>query len=464
MPKHLWAFPLTVGLLVPMWAFAASAESLPVAPVEISESVAEKTAVEKTDVSTPKTDVSVSSSAAVQADKRKLDEVVSSLTAEKAEGPEEIDADEEAALSESGDKTDLTDEGDVADESEEDHAEEAAEAADAKAEETASSTSSADKALPIEGPVVSVPAFLGLTPYVTTREDVEATYGEHARFYEDNRLGKRHIISGANFGIEAQSVLVSYTFDGLVSDIYVRMSADKRDEVLERLKKMSAVMDSTGIWIREADRDLWVTKTAVMSVSRPKNDGNFSVEYGAAARKAVETLAWLRESPEDRCPHFSGLLVGGSNLAEVKQRIAGIKDCDMGEPIILPDGSQTYTLRGACFGIPGEVRSYVWFGADSGKLMRLEILSEGDSVGLESVLPALKKRYRAIDEAGLFETERAPARNVWSPRIRLDLPAGKLEFWAEIDGIKRAEAAYEDYLLQKKAREAQAKRVDSLFD
>ena len=458
MPKHLWAFPLTVGLLVPMWAYVAAAESLPVVPVELNETVAEKPAVKKTVVATLQTDVSASQAAANTADEQKLDEVVSTLTADKAEKAEETDAPDT-----DGEKTAEADEG-------EEMAKEKAEAAqktdmkaDVKAEESPVPAPTYE-ALPTEGPIVSVPEFLGLTPYVTTREDVEAKYGEHARFYEDKRLGKRHIITGADFGIEAQSVLVSYTVDGLVSDIYVRLSADKRDELLERFKTMSAIMDTTGIWVREADRDLWVTKKAVMSVSRAKNDGNFSVEYGAAARKAVETRAWLRESPEDRCPHFSGLLVGGSDLDEVKKRIAGVKDCDMGDPILLSDGSQTYTLRGACFGIPGEVKSYVWFGADSGKLTRLEILSEGDPVGFESVLPALKKRFRAIDEAGLFETEHAPARNVWSPRIRFDAAGGKLEFWVEIDGIKRAEAAYDEYVIQKKAREAQAKRVDSLFD
>lgn len=460
MPKLIWAFPLTLGLTVPLWAFASgAAQSVPVVPVELEELVVEKPAVSPA-VPKPAAAPALKAKAPIKSDKtdddRALDRVVSDLTAKddvktpeaNVEANVEVEVDVDAEPDADADKkVDQT----------KDQAADKKVAAEPLPEPVY-------EALPADGPIVVVPAFFGLTPYVTSRDDVEKRFGDKARFYEDKRLGKRHIVTGEEFGIKAQSLLISYTVDGLVSDLYVRMPAGDREAVLETLRKMTAEMDPTGIWVREVGRDLWVTKKAVMAVSRAKRDGNFSLEYGAAARKAVETRAWLAQKPEDRCPHFAGLLVGGSDLAEVKKRIEGVKDCDMGDPILLSEGSRTYTLRGACFGIPGEVKSYVWFGADSGKLTRLEILSEGDPVGFESVLPALKKRFRPIDDAGLFETEHAPARNVWSPRIRFDAAGGKLEFWVETDGIKRAEAAYEEHVIQKKAREAQAKRVDSLFD
>ena len=449
MPKLVWAFPLTLGLAVPLWAFASgAAQSVPVVPVELKEVAVEKTAARAAVPQAAVAPVVKAKAPTVPEeadDDRALDRVVSTLTAADEEKGDEADMKADAAPAV---KTPVDGPADVRPEQ----------------SEAAPLPEPLYEALPTDGPIVVVPAFLGLTPYVTSRDEVEKRFGEKARFYEDKRLGKRHIVTGEAFGIRAQSLLISYTVDGLVSDLYVRMPADDRETILETLRKLTADMDSTGIWVREVDRDLWVTKKAVMAVSRAKKDGNFSLEYGAAARKAVETRAWLAQKPEDRCPHFAGLLVGGSDLAEVKKRIEGVKDCDMGDPILLSEGSRTYTLRGACFGIPGEVKSYVWFGADSGKLTRLEILSEGDPVGFESVLPALKKRFHAIDDAGLFETEHAPARNVWSPRIRFDAAGGKLEFWVETDGIKRAEAAYEEHVIQKKAREAQAKRVDSLFD
>lgn len=438
MPKFPLAITLTLGLTVPVWAFASGAQAFPLAPVEVNETAAlDPTALSGAE---EKEKPSLSKGGNVSVGKRKLDPQEKLA---RAVAKTEPDGGEEAAL----DKvvTDLTA-----------HEEQKSAAVTAPAE-----APGADKAP--RKPLVSIPAFLDFIPYVTTEKDVQGTYGEKARYYDDERLGKRHIITGEDFDLDVQSLLVSYTVDGVVSDLYVRLPAAKRTELMERLKTMTSIMDPRGIWVREMGRDFWVTKTAVLSVSREKKDGNFSVEYGAAARKALETRAWLEAAPEARCPHFSGLLVGWSTLDDVKARFSSVKDCDMGAPIKLSDGSTTYTLKGVCFGIPGEVKSYLWFGADTGRLTRIEIQSEGDPIGFESVLPALKKRFRAVDEQGLFETQHAPARNVWTPRIRFD-PAGKLEFVVETDGVRRAELDYDALVIQEKAREAQAKRVDSLFD
>lgn len=418
MPKQLWTLPLSVLLCSPL--FAAMPETAGMS----SDPTAAETALAPQSDSVARTEGEADNRekpAPAEGENQTLDRVVSDL---------EKRADDEMVSSSS-------------------------------AEESRTTTAPVQTSLSVPA---GVPAFLAITPYVTTLSDVNERFGERARFYEDDRLGKRHIVTGDGVGLDAQSMLISYTVDGRVSDLYLRISADKRAEMLGRLKVMTAGMDPTGIWVREPEQDIWVTKTALLSVSRSRKDGYFSVEYGAAARKALETRAWLHERPDLRCPHFSGLLIGYSDLAAVKERLGSVEGCEISEPIALSDGSTTYTLKGVCFGLPGEVKSYAWFGADGGELTRLEIMSEGDPIGFESVLPALKKRFRALDEEGLFETEHAPARNVWSPRIRFDGAAGKLEFWVESDGAHRAEQAYEAYQIQKKARDLQAKHVDSLFE
>ena len=105
--------------------------------------------------------------------------------------------------------------------------------------------------------------------------------------------------------------------------------------------------------------------------------------------------------------------------------------------------------------------------------IRLFLQSRGDAVGFSSVLPALEKRYRPTGKPGEFEAGEAPARNVWPAVIRFTpyrkaaggtVEEGTLEFFAGIDGVKKEEAVWDALLEEKKAREAQARQVDSLFE
>ena len=123
--------------------------------------------------------------------------------------------------------------------------------------------------------------------------------------------------------------------------------------------------------------------------------------------------------------------------------------------------------------MPGEYQSLAWIAADSGRLTRLFLQSRGDAVGFSSVLPALEKRYRPTGKPGEFEAGGAPARNVWPAVIRFTpyrkaaggtVEEGTLEFFAGIDGVKKEEAVWDALLEEKKAREAQARQVDSLFE
>ena len=120
--------------------------------------------------------------------------------------------------------------------------------------------------------------------------------------------------------------------------------------------------------------------------------------------------------------------------------------------------------------MPGEYQSLAWIAADSGRLTRLFMQSRGDAVGFSSVLPALEKRYRLTGKPGEFEAGEAPARNVWPAVIRCTpyrkaaggtVEEGTLEFFAGIDGVKKEEAVWDALLEEKKAREAQARQVDS---
>lgn len=314
------------------------------------------------------------------------------------------------------------------------------------------------------GPVAVVPPFLDFMPYVTTLKDVEEVFGKNARLYEEGRYGRRHIITGHDFDLGVTSVLVYYTDTGTVSDVFLRIPADRRRAVLTALRGMTPAMHPDGIWVKEAvdGREFWRTKTTELSVGVPRN-GDFTVEYGATARQVRETRAWIDADPEKHCPKFAGLLIGRSTLADLKKRIAG-RDCRLIPSAKQEDGSHTYSLTGACFGVPGEYQTLVWTGADDGRITRLFLQSKGDPLGFASVLPALEKRYRPTGREGEFRTADAPARNVWPPLIRFSQKDGSLEFFAGVDGVKKAEAEWDRLLEEKKARDAQAKAVDSLFE
>lgn len=320
-------------------------------------------------------------------------------------------------------------------------------------------------------PLAIVPPFLDFMPYVTSLKDVEEVFGQSARLYEDGRFGKRHIITGQDFDLGVTSILVYYTDQGLLSDVFLRIPSERRPQVLEQLKKMADDMSSDGLWSKEGDRDIWRTKTAELVIGAAKGK-DFSVEYGATARQVRETRAWIEADPEHRAPRFAGLTIGISTAKDIQAKADG-KRCRILGPSVQKDGSNTYALTGKCFGIPGEYQSLAWLAADNGRLTRLFIQSRGDAVGFASVLSALQKRYKPTLREGEFEVGDATARNIWLPTIRVTpykktadgtQDEGTLEFYAGIDGVKKAEAKWDQLLEEKKAREAQAKAVDQLFE
>ena len=320
-------------------------------------------------------------------------------------------------------------------------------------------------------PLAIVPPFLDFMPYVTSLKDVEEVFGKSAHLYEEGRYGKRHIITGQDFDLGVTSILVYYTDQGLLSDVFLRIPSERRPQVLEALKKMADDMSADGLWAKEGDRDIWRTKTAELSIG-PANDKDFSVEYGATARQIRETRAWIEADPEHRAPRFAGLTIGISTANDIQAKADG-KRCRILGPSNQKDGSTTYALTGKCFGIPGEYQSLAWIAADNGRLTRLFIQSRGDAIGFASVLPALQKRYTPTQREGEFQVGKATARNIWPPTIRWtpykktadgSQEEGTLEFYAGIDGVKKAEAKWDLLLEEKKAREAQAKAVDQLFE
>ncbi len=321
------------------------------------------------------------------------------------------------------------------------------------------------------GPLAIVPPFLDFMPYVTTLKDVEEVFGKNAHLYNEGRYGSRHIITGQDFDLGVTSILVYYTDGGLLSDVFLRIPAKERSRVLAALKEMTPSMNPDGIWAVDGGRDYWRTKTAELSVSPVKGE-DFTVEYGATARMVRETRAWIEADPAHRAPRFAGLSIGISTAADVKAKADG-KRCRILGPSLAKDGSTTYALSGSCFGVPGEYQSLAWISADNGRLSRLFLQSRGDAVGFASVLPALEKRYKPTGKPGEFEAGEAHARNVWPAVIRFtpyrmaaggNVEEGTLEFFAGIDGVTKEEAVWDKLLEEKKAREAQARQVDSLFE
>ena len=92
-------------------------------------------------------------------------------------------------------------------------------------------------------PLAIVPPFLDFMPYVTSLKDVEEVFGKSAHLYEEGRYGKRHIITGQDFDLGVTSILVYYTDQGLLSDVFLRIPSERRPQVLEALKKMYGIDD-----------------------------------------------------------------------------------------------------------------------------------------------------------------------------------------------------------------------------
>ena len=438
--------PVAVGLALSGAVHAAGVETMPVAPAVPVEKPAPAVPAAETPAAVPQADA--------------LESVVRQLSSEAVEAPAEA-AQSEAAQDGGAEIRDAGEAPAVA-----------SEAGSAAPAESAAPAPEAQPEAPDEppaapaassGPIALVPPFLDFMPYVTTLKDVEEVFGRNARLYEEGRYGKRHIITGQDFDLGVTSVLVYYTDTGLVSDVFLRIPTDRRKSVLSALRGMTPAMHPDGIWAQEEDgREFWRTKTTELSVGAPRG-ADFTVEYGATGRQVRETRAWIDADPEKHCPRFAGLLIGRSTLDDLKKRIAG-RDCRLIPSVTQEDGSRTYSLTGACFGIPGEYQTLVWTGADDGRITRLFLQSRGDPLGFASVLPALEKRYRPTGREGEFRTADAPARNVWPPVIRFSQKEGSLEFYAGVDGVKKAEAVWDKLLEEKKAREAQARAVDKLFE
>lgn len=434
----------------------------------------------------------IAESASSEAGEDPLDSVVNGLASSEEAAPEQAEEaagnDSEPALEEAADEKEEK-AGEASDESSgEAPAAGAGESSDVEKEKTGEAEASAEAAEAAKpagtdgdaaelrtadavGPLAIVPPFLDFMPYVTTLKDVEEVFGKNAHLYNEGRYGSRHIITGQDFDLGVTSILVYYTDGGLLSDVFLRIPAKERSRVLAALKEMTPSMNPDGIWAVDGGRDYWRTKTAELSVSPVKGE-DFTVEYGATARMVRETRAWIEADPAHRAPRFAGLSIGISTAADVKAKADG-KRCRILGPSLAKDGSTTYALSGSCFGVPGEYQSLAWISADNGRLSRLFLQSRGDAVGFASVLPALEKRYKPTGKPGEFEAGEAHARNVWPAVIRFtpyrmaaggNVEEGTLEFFAGIDGVKKEEAVWDKLLEEKKAREAQARQVDSLFE
>ena len=309
----------------------------------------------------------------------------------------------------------------------------------------------------------AIPAFLGITPYQTTKADIEARFKENAFYSDDAPLGPRHVVTGDDFGLGAQTLLIGYTVDRIVSDLYLQIPADKVKYAEIELKGLTAKMDPEGLWTKVRQDLVWRAPAAELELSRDP-EGGVTILYGAVARQAWETRQWLDADPNARYPRFSGLLIGHTMLPELQTWAASRSDCRLGTPAIYPNGSFALTLTGACFGLPHEVRSDLWFDADSHRLVRLIVNTKASAEELEPVEAALAKRYKATSEIGAYQTGESPARNVWMPRVRIAPAEGRLEFDVPIDGITSVKTNWEALQAAEAARKAEAKRIDQLFD
>ncbi len=309
----------------------------------------------------------------------------------------------------------------------------------------------------------AIPTFLGVTPYVSTRADVEALFKGKAHYADDAPLGPRSVVTGDDLGLGAQSLLIGYTANGLVSDLYVQVGADQLAHARAVLQEMTAKMDASGLWIKRSGENIWRTAYAEMELS-PDPEGGMTVLYGAVARQPWETRLWLDEDPNNRYPRFSGLLIGRSTLDEVVTLMKPRAGCQLGTPAVFPNGSFALTLTGACFGLPKEERSDLWFDADSHRLVRLFINTKASAEDLEAVEAALAKRYSATSEAGVFQVGTAPTRNVWLPRITVLPTEGRLEFDVPVDGMTSAAVNWQAIQKADEARRAEAARIDRLFE
>ena len=84
-----------------------------------------------------------------------------------------------------------------------------------------------------------------------------------------------------------------------------------------------------------------------------------------------------------------------------------------------------------------------------------------------------EKALQLTGKPGEFERARRLRATSWPAVIRFTpyrkaaggtVEEGTLEFFAGIDGVKKEEAVWDALLEEKKAREAQARQVDSLFE
>lgn len=450
---------------------AGSTESLPVAPegpatvISTPEAASAAGAASaataeqvSSDKATPDAAASVSAPAADQAAGTKVDEKAN----EKAEAKTDEKADPKAEAADGKKAADEIPDDQVGQgkvDYGEDHPSPEAKAAATWTDQVIAKTQ--PKAVP---PLGHIPAFLGITPYVTTKADVEARFQKKALYADDAPLGPRHVITGDDFGLGAQTLLIGYTVDGIVSDLYVQVTADKVEAAKVALQRMTAEMDPAGLWTKVGGDSVWRDPAAELELS-PDPEGGMTILYGAVARQPWETRQWLDADPNNRYPRFAGLLIGRTTLTELQQWASSRQGCQLGTPAVYPNGSFAITLKGVCFGLPKEEKSDLWFDADSHRLVRLIVSTKASADELEPVSAALAKRYVAVpSEDGVFQTGTSPARNVWMPRVKVTPQDGRLEFDVPIDGITSAQTNWEAIQRADAARRAEAHRIDQLFE
>lgn len=307
----------------------------------------------------------------------------------------------------------------------------------------------------------NLPNFLGFTLYSDTRQTLTERFGDKLK-NADKANDRQDFISGADIGLTHRWLLTRYNDQDRLTDITLGFAAKDKKAVLEALQAITAVIDENGVWEKHGDKSLWRTPDLLIRVL-PTTQDTFTVHVSAAARDCRETRVWADANPDVRYPRFAGLRIGYDDMDALKE-ILPAQGCRLSDALTAADGSVSYLLTGSCFGLPDEKNAFVQIGRDSPRITRLIIRTDADPERLLPVNEALKKRYRAGDKPGTFYCGTPADAHRQVPVIWFDANDGRLEFFAPVDGIVQARLDYEAALARQKARRAEAKKIDRLFN
>ncbi len=319
--------------------------------------------------------------------------------------------------------------------------------------------------LPVLEPYVeafppTVITLFGITPYVTTKDEMKARFAKTLQSASDTLVNtdQVHDPDIELGGAPAEHLLLSYTEAGTVSDIYLTFEGISHEEALERLKTLLAPVDPDGIWTQTPEGDVWrnAQSEVVLLAERA------SLVMGAVARHARETDGWMKAHPEV-LPHFGGLVVGQTQWDEVPAKLKAT--CER-FPFAGRDGARFMRLEGVCLGVPGETETTLRFDENGQTLVELSVHFKPNPTTYKALSAALQKRFTYSEESGVYQSGVSPAKNVWVPTAELE--SDRLSFRVYRDGVKAAHDAW--VKAQKAKRDAQAERervqtqVESLFE